>query len=325
MARLNTIAIGPGRGSAGDATYRKSRGRTIMSARIKENPSNTALQQKQRKLFGETNTALANQPWFVANFAKSKYGSEINHLQHINRKYFASPTWGFVLNNPDLETYFMQELVTSTYSMGHDFYFAHGDAEYYNTIERVHSGSGIRFAVLTISQREALTSNASISIRGRIKVSGKQEGAINAVFRLQQVNSSIWNSPEPEVTDILAEDKLPFYIDGAGLAHVLVPIYGWASTTFKGWSAQWKQMEAVGYAAINTFTLPDANLYTYGTPDAYKYDYVLLMLNINGKPVTYFKPGEVVNSQEAPVAAAAAPAKAPKKKAKKADKEEAEK
>lgn len=89
MARLKSIAIGPGRGSAGDATYRQVRGRTIMSRRITESSSNTPLQQEQRSLFASIQALLkVMRLWPLLFFERSRYGSEVNHIQTINKEAF---------------------------------------------------------------------------------------------------------------------------------------------------------------------------------------------------------------------------------------------
>lgn len=320
MARLNTIAIGPGRGSAGDATYRKNRGRTIMSAKIKENPSNTALQERQRGTFGGTSTVLANQPWFVANFSKSKYGSEMNHLVHVNREMFSTPGWGDFVREYDADGMFLEFLTERTWTLGHNFYFAHGEAQYYNTTTRTHSGLGIVLQEIIISAEEAMRTNASIAIRGKVKLGDKDERDVNAVFRLQQVASSFWGMSSTEVAAILSADKVPFYIDGAGLAHVCMPFLNWSSLTFTGWSAQWKELASIGIPDLHgTTTLPAAFWARYGTAPNQKTDWGVLMLHINGKPVTYFKEGVPPNTEEPPAEATATVQETPVK-AKKASK-----
>lgn len=314
MARLNTIAIGPGRGSAGDATYRKNRGRTIMSAKIKENPSNTALQEWQRKKFGGTSTVLANQPWFVANFSKSKYGSEMNHLMRVNRSMFATDGWGDFVGEPDADEMFLEFLTERTWTLGHDFYFAHGEAEYYNTTTRTHAGLGIVLQDIIISTNEALQPNASIAIRGKVKLGDKGESAVNAVFRLQQVDKTFWSMTSTEVAAILSADKVPFYIDGAGLAHVCIPFLGWSTTTFHGWSRQWRALDDIGIPGLHgTTTLPAAFWARYGTAPNQKIDWGVLMLHVNGKPVTYFKEGVPPNTAEPPAEDTATIQEAPAK------------
>lgn len=85
MARLKSIAIGPGVGSAGDATYRNVRGRTIMSARIRTNSSNTPQQAARRTIF-----ALAQgifkmfRFWPELCFERTKYGSCVNAANKYN-------------------------------------------------------------------------------------------------------------------------------------------------------------------------------------------------------------------------------------------------
>lgn len=88
MARLKSIAIGPGRGSAGDATYRQVDGRTIMSARVRTNESNTPKQAAQRTLFGwASKLTTATQPWMNVFFSKLKYGTKSNAFIRSNWEY----------------------------------------------------------------------------------------------------------------------------------------------------------------------------------------------------------------------------------------------
>lgn len=88
MARLKSIAIGPGRGSAGDATYRQVDGRTIMSARVRTNESNTPKQAAQRSLFGwASKLTTATQPWMNVFFSKLKYGTKSNAFIRSNWEY----------------------------------------------------------------------------------------------------------------------------------------------------------------------------------------------------------------------------------------------
>lgn len=88
MARLKSIAIGPGRGSAGDATYRQVDGRTIMSARVRTNESNTPKQAAQRNLFGwASKLTTATQPWMNVFFSKLKYGTKSNAFIRSNWEY----------------------------------------------------------------------------------------------------------------------------------------------------------------------------------------------------------------------------------------------
>ncbi|MCC8199660.1 MAG: hypothetical protein LIP06_14135 [Tannerellaceae bacterium] len=88
MAIISSTAIGAGRKTAGELTYRRTRGRTIASRRITENKSNTRLQKQQRNAFGSL-AAIAKSltPWIELTFPKTRYGSPRNN---------------FVKNNPHL-------------------------------------------------------------------------------------------------------------------------------------------------------------------------------------------------------------------------------
>lgn len=85
MALLKSIAIGPGRGSAGDATYRQVDGRTIMSARVRTNASKSTAQTIQRGLFGRAAAfATSFSPCVDVFFDKLKYGTKYNQFIKSN-------------------------------------------------------------------------------------------------------------------------------------------------------------------------------------------------------------------------------------------------
>ncbi len=72
-------------GSAGDATYRNVRGRTIMSARVRHNSSNTPMQAERRSIF-----ALAQGIWALYRFwpemafEPTQFGSRVNAANKYN-------------------------------------------------------------------------------------------------------------------------------------------------------------------------------------------------------------------------------------------------
>lgn len=284
MARLNTIAIGPGRGSAGDATYRKSRGRTILSAKIKENPSNTEAQQQQRRNFSVVSTALANTPWFVNSFSQSQFGSSANSCIHLNKAMFANntildrfETWP---NQQDvLETLFYsaQSLVTR-------IVYAHGKASFYGASTRVHGGLGMTLCDMLVASNEVEGRNKSVSVR-IANVAPEGLKVVSAVFRLEKATSAIWNEVESAVSSIFEANKLPYYIDGAGLAHVLIPVLGTAAQ-FRAFGPQWRNMADAGYGLWPAArTLPTVYNGTIGTEPGL--NHMGVMLELNGEPVTY--------------------------------------
>lgn len=88
MARLKSIAIGPGSGSAGDVTYRTVRGRTIMSRRVTESTSDTPSQRNRRDAFAIMQRFYKfYRDWVELYFEKTKYGSPVNAVSHYNYSY----------------------------------------------------------------------------------------------------------------------------------------------------------------------------------------------------------------------------------------------
>ena len=88
MAIIKSLGIGAGFKSAGNITYRYSRGRTIASQRITENKSNTPLQAAQRGYFRVMSQVAfllaAHIEWA---FDKTKYGSQRNNFIQRNKDY----------------------------------------------------------------------------------------------------------------------------------------------------------------------------------------------------------------------------------------------
>lgn len=88
MAIIKSLGIGAGVKSAGNITYRYSRGRTIASQRITENKSNTPLQATQRGYFRVMSQVAfllaAHIEWA---FDKTKYGSQRNNFIKRNKDY----------------------------------------------------------------------------------------------------------------------------------------------------------------------------------------------------------------------------------------------
>lgn len=82
---VNSVGVGAGRKSAGEFTYRRSRGRTIAAQRILKNSSNTAAQNTQRELFGVFGkVARLFAPFLNLSFDKTKYGSARNNFLKQN-------------------------------------------------------------------------------------------------------------------------------------------------------------------------------------------------------------------------------------------------
>lgn len=79
MAIINSLGVGRGKKSAGELTFRYTRGRTIASRRITSNSSKTIPQVRQRRLFGQVTRGIKTLAQFV-DFAynKTKYGSKRN-------------------------------------------------------------------------------------------------------------------------------------------------------------------------------------------------------------------------------------------------------
>lgn len=87
MAVINSLAIGSGVKSAGNITYRRTRGRTIASQRITKNKSNTAAQQAQRGKFKVmTQFASLIASYIGLAYDKTKYGSQRNNFIKLNKE-----------------------------------------------------------------------------------------------------------------------------------------------------------------------------------------------------------------------------------------------
>lgn len=85
MAVVNSLAIGKAVKSAGNLTYKVSRGRTIASQRITSNNSKTYAQQVQRNKFGRAAVSMQLFSRYIdLMFEKSKYGSARNNFVKKN-------------------------------------------------------------------------------------------------------------------------------------------------------------------------------------------------------------------------------------------------
>lgn len=99
MARIESTAIGAGRKSLGNITYRYVNGRTIASRRVTTNNSRTPLQVKQRQGFSATvKLAKALNSLIRIGFEKSKSGSPYNQFMKHNRDYI-----DYVKSKPDYD------------------------------------------------------------------------------------------------------------------------------------------------------------------------------------------------------------------------------
>lgn len=82
---MNSVGVGAGRKSAGEFTYRRTRGRTVAARRILTNSSNTNAQNTQRELFGMFGKAARLfAPFLNLSFDKTKYGSARNNFLKQN-------------------------------------------------------------------------------------------------------------------------------------------------------------------------------------------------------------------------------------------------
>lgn len=79
MAIVNSLAVGRSSKSAGNITYRQTRGRTIASQKVGSNPSKTESQVRQRSSFGELGRLAQTLSNIISTtFNKSRYGSSRN-------------------------------------------------------------------------------------------------------------------------------------------------------------------------------------------------------------------------------------------------------
>lgn len=81
MAIINSLAIGAAVKSAGNLTYKRTRGRTIASQRITQNTSKSSAQSSQRDVFAmQARMAKSIASWIDLSFPKTKYGSQRNNF-----------------------------------------------------------------------------------------------------------------------------------------------------------------------------------------------------------------------------------------------------
>lgn len=81
MAIINSLAIGAAVKSAGNLTYKRTRGRTIASQRITQNTSKSSAQTSQRDVFAmQARMAKSIAAWIDLSFPKTKYGSQRNNF-----------------------------------------------------------------------------------------------------------------------------------------------------------------------------------------------------------------------------------------------------
>lgn len=81
MAIVNSLAIGAAVKSAGNLTYKRTRGRTIASQRITQNASKSSAQTSQRDVFAmQARMAKSIASWIDLSFPKTKYGSQRNNF-----------------------------------------------------------------------------------------------------------------------------------------------------------------------------------------------------------------------------------------------------
>ena len=81
MAIINSLAVGAAVKSAGNLTYKRTRGRTIASQRITQNTSKSSAQTSQRDAFAmQARMAKSIAAWIDLSFPKTKYGSQRNNF-----------------------------------------------------------------------------------------------------------------------------------------------------------------------------------------------------------------------------------------------------
>ncbi len=90
MASVNSVAVGEGRRSVGEFTYRYVNGVTIATKRIFKNGSNTPAQQKQRQSFAEIQALKKElRPIINAGYIKSGKLTASNYFSKVNTYYSA--------------------------------------------------------------------------------------------------------------------------------------------------------------------------------------------------------------------------------------------
>lgn len=102
MAEIESTAIGAGRKSLGNITYRYVRGRTIASRRVTKNNSKTPKQMRQRHAFAYTGLlGKSLKPIVDIGFSKNQHGTRYANFIYHNKEVME-----YVRANPDLDINF---------------------------------------------------------------------------------------------------------------------------------------------------------------------------------------------------------------------------
>lgn len=239
MARLKSIAIGPGIGSAGDATYRSVRGRTIMSARVKQNASNTIAQESQRYKFKSFVESVTKDLWWPRMlFAKTKYGSRRNNFVKSNSPIIFDNANPHNMENWAAEvgafTNFVEGIVSGESNLS-GFYLSRGAAPY------VYSGTLENANYQTL---EVVCTKAALSkVANTITLVG---GSFNAVFAgrseyyaaatlalvempisaIESLEVSSEDATETTWATLYASGTCPYYIGADKMVHICLYVEG---------------------------------------------------------------------------------------------------
>lgn len=326
MARLRTMAISPGRGSAGDATYRQTRGRTIMSAKIKQNKSNTALQQSQRGAFAFVSQWLNYMGYLTSAFDKTKYGSETNAAIKLNRKLWTDHFWHDPAERAVIST--ENDFINCMVELAeYDRYFASGAAKvirvrqfYWENVDEYEGYEIIADAreLMKPGGRITLTWLATWYAQNtpEVAVWSLYFNDVGSRAAVQALNSTQWNNYSEA-------DTFPGYVDASGFAHMFFPLKGIMAGDINPSDAA-NRVIGVGWtwvAGSAIITLPYAGVVRNSSTHAIIAGSGIINVSLNGANVTNMLPAADTASSEVAVAEPAA-AKKVTKKAKTARKED---
>lgn len=152
MAIINSVAVGNGQKSAGQFTYRRTRGRTIASQRVFSNKSNTAAQSNQRMIFKVMSKAASSLAFAIDKaFDKTKYGSSRNNFMKANYVPFAEVADAQWANIDGTKTPFEQIewLIDQNISTNSEFVWCNGSGN--GTVSASGSVTGVTDAYSELS------------------------------------------------------------------------------------------------------------------------------------------------------------------------------
>lgn len=312
------MAISPGRGSAGDATYRQTRGRTIMSAKIKQNKSNTALQQSQRGAFAFVSQWLNYMGYLTSAFDKTKYGSETNAAIKLNRELWTDHFWHDPAERAVVST--ENDFINCMIELAdYDRYFASGAAKVLRVRQFLIDSNDIAGYEIIADARELIKPGGRITLTWLATwyAQNTPEVAVwSLYFNDVGSHAAVLALSAQQWVSYSSADTFPGYVDTAGFAHLFFPLQSILVGDIAG-SAAATRVLGVGWtwvAGSGILSLPYAGLARNASSGQLMAGSGIINMSINGANVTNMLPAtDTASSVEVAVAEPVVAKKATKK------------